>query len=437
MAEINENIRQGQEEQQVHINNSSTSSSSSSSLIETQIFVPPSKSIGGIRYTPQSPAWHCCFSRNGEWLGACFGAPNPCIRLWRRRRRQQQQQQSSNDTTNKDSSCTTSKAAVAASSNESPWVFHSTLEFHERTIRCIAFCPLSSSYTLAAASFDGTVTIWEHNQNTDVWDCTTQLEGHENEVKCVTWNATGSLLATCGRDKTVWIWETFLDGSIGGSADNEFECLAVLNGHEGDVKTVRFAPSHGIWGDGDEILISASYDDSIKIWAEDAGDWYCAFSIQDVQTDTIWSLAVAPGGGRVISASADGSLAIFKSYTPAERKELFPEDDKNNKNNNNHGLFKCVGLLSGAHDQSAIYSIDYAPARAGHGRVVSAGNDNRIQIYREIGVGSTSDKPLFTIDVAVDTNHGDVNCVCWHPQDGSILCSAGDDGTVRIWRFEL
>jgi len=324
------------------------------------------------------------------------------------------------------------------SSSSSPWIFHSTLEFHERTIRCVSFCPLASSFTLAAASFDATVTIWEYNRRSDTWDCTTQLEGHENEVKCVVWNATGSLLATCGRDKTVWIWETFLDGSIGGSEDNDFECLAVLTGHEGDVKTVRFAPSHDVWGDGDEILLSASYDETIKIWAEDAGDWYCAFSIQDIHRDTVWSLAVAPGGLRVVSASADGSLAIIKSYTPSERKQHFPDEENNRTNSyESKGLFRCVGLLSGAHDQATVCSIDYAPSRVGHGRLVSGGSDNRIQIYREVLTGSTSDKPLFTVDVGVDTNHGDVNCVCWHPQDGSILCSAGDDGTIRIWRYDF
>jgi WD40 repeat protein len=128
-------------------------------------------------------------------------------------------------------------------------------------------------------------------------------------------------------DFSVWVWETFLDGSIGGSSDSEFECIAVLNGHEGDIKCIQFAASHGQWGDGDEIIVSAGYDDTIKIWAEDAGDWYCASSIKDVHSDTIWSLTVSPGGGRLMSASADGSISVLKSYTAAERKELFPDED--------------------------------------------------------------------------------------------------------------
>mmetsp|Transcript_2253 Transcript_2253/g.4846 ORF Transcript_2253/g.4846 Transcript_2253/m.4846 type:complete len:460 (-) Transcript_2253:80-1459(-) len=435
-----------------------------------------------------SPAWQITLTIDGKYLAVCFGNPDTCVKIWE-----------SLPCSSLDANPDVHKSSSSNSSYE--WKLLTTIqEGHSRTIRSLSFAPISNGILgkdsppiLATASFDGKVMIWEYYEDESesdnnyvqdsknesergilkrgAYECTSQLEGHENEVKCLAWNATGSLLASCGRDKTIWIWECFLPGTIGGESnvpsseeEGEFECLSVLQGHDGDIKYIVFAPSNGIWGEGEEILLSAGYDNSIKVWAEEGdGDWYCAATLGvgdgplpslgeaggsnkgDVHSSTVWCLGVAPGGVRFLSGSEDGSVAIWKCYTANERKRLFPNERAVSSTD---GLWSCVGVLPNAHSGYAILSIDCAPSRAGHGRIVSGGGDNSIHIYREempcedskesngSGMNFASIGPKFAYDaVAVDAHTGDVNCVKWHPKDGRCLISAGDDGAVKVWKY--
>jgi WD40 repeat protein len=99
---------------------------------------------------------------------------------------------------------------------------------HYKTVHSLSWPP--SGTALAKASFDATIGVWEHPslvpsdsdtqdtrsglQELDVskanggWECASLLVDHENEWKSVVYFASGMLLATYARDKTVWIWES-------------------------------------------------------------------------------------------------------------------------------------------------------------------------------------------------------------------------------------
>src|SRR6202011_5594199 len=71
--------------------------------------------------------------------------------------------------------------------------------------------------------------------------------------------------------------------------DSDFECLGVLMEHTQDVKCVAWHPT-------EEILASASYDDSIKLYIDDpSDDWFC-FATLTGHTSTVWSICFAPSG---------------------------------------------------------------------------------------------------------------------------------------------
>ncbi|KAL8733323.1 MAG: hypothetical protein Q9166_002147 [cf. Caloplaca sp. 2 TL-2023] len=295
---------------------------------------------------------------------------------------------------------------------------------HKRSIRSCAWKPtLNAPATIATGSFDASVGIWSQEVDEDEeWRFAIVLDGHESEVKSVAWSAGGNLLATCSRDKSVWIWE-----EVG---EDDYETVAVLQEHEGDVKCVKWHPE-------EELLASASYDDDIRLWREDVDDWGCV-SVLRGHESTVWavdweSLSQRDDtvGSRLVSCSDDVTIRIWKKSPGQEERQ-------------SQSRLSIIKAASGEEwvEESqlpkthvrTIYSVAWSKNT---GRIASVGGDGRIVVYEE---GKASGKGWQVI-AFYDCAHREfeVNHVVWAKAkvDGSVqevIVTTGDDGEVKIWR---
>ncbi|EDR26998.1 protein CIAO1, putative [Entamoeba dispar SAW760] len=251
---------------------------------------------------------------------------------------------------------------------------------HNRTIRRVK---CSKNGLLACCSFDSTVSLWELNENTIIGT----LEGHESEVKCVDWSFGSNMVATCSRDKSVWLWKSY--------SGIDYECCSVLTGHNGDVKTVLFHPSG-------TILFSGSFDGTIKVWkGEEETEWS---ELQTIQTygKTVWDLKITKEGKFVVAGCANGVIILYEF----KDNFLVELDTINNEKYRD------------------IYSIDI-----NDNNVLVGSGDNAIRLFKI----NTVTKKLELIKEKQEAHTNDVNCVKWINKTLSI--SVGDDNMLKIWKI--
>ena len=329
---------------------------------------------------------------------------------------------------------------------------------------------------LATGSFDASAGIWEKDENEEdgegegltqdggnaegvekeeeegEWRFSIVLDGHESEIKSLAWSTGGNLLATCSRDKSVWIWED-VSGGTGGEGD--YETGAVMQAHEGEVKSVAWHPE-------EEVLVSGSYDDEIRIWKEDAiggDDWGCVAVLRGHE-GTVWEVgwerveAIVSGeeedqdwierrrvaGPRIVSCSDDGTVRIWRKV-PRQQDE--PKQSKLSiiRATSRNEEWIEESRLPTAHVRE-VYSACWSKRT---GRIVSTGGDGRVAIYEERWKegGETEWKVVAQVDGA----HGvfEVNHVTWarrvdrgkdEGREEEVVVSSGDDGEVKVWNLD-
>ncbi|KAI2620136.1 WD domain-containing protein [Hypomontagnella submonticulosa] len=377
---------------------------------------------------------------------------------------------------------------------------HSTLtNGHERSVRSATWRPNMPPHKLCivTGSFDSSAGLWKwsdasagglevevtgsssssSDEDAKDWELILLLDGQDSEIKSVCFSPTGQFLATCSRDKSVWIWE-----DVGANEDDdEWETVAVLTEHEGDVKAVAWCPETNRTGRGrysSDVLASASYDNTVRIWREETEqEWVCV-AVLEGHEGTVWGVQWEPKPKddkfpRIMTWSADRTIRIWT--LKEEEEEDAPQHAwgslggiPNTMRRSLKEEWVCTAVLPTAHTRD-IYSASWSP---GTGMVASTGSDGVIAVYREEeGTnGSPDDEAAAELDGDVPMTNGhiengpqdsrkwklmsttanahgpyEVNHITWCKRYDSgcppetrgvdeMLVTTGDDGIVRPWQ---
>ncbi|KAK4043611.1 putative cytosolic iron-sulfur protein assembly protein 1 [Parachaetomium inaequale] len=387
---------------------------------------------------------------------------------------------------------------------------------HARSVRTAAWQPprgtQSKRLGLVTGSFDATAGLWSFDGDKDrdgngglerevrmgdrdtedgdggeeerEWEFNLVLEGHENEVKSLAFSPGGQYLATSSRDKSVWIWEDVSNptGDNDGEDDDEWETVAVLSEHDGDVKAVAWCPTHlanaragvGRKHYSVEVLASASYDDTVRIWREDAdGEWVCV-AVLEGHGGTVWGLqweGKERDDGRfprLMTFSADGTIKVWTLRVDEEETEEGQQEGDpfrsgfggmpNTMRRSLREEWDCTAVLPKVHTRD-VYSVSWS---ADTGLVASTGSDGVVAVYAEkesapedvsmassgAENGGAGPKSTWKVLGTVSHAHGpyEVNHITWCKRfdpgaerkgKEEMLVTTGDDGVVRPWQVRI
>lgn len=249
----------------------------------------------------------------------------------------------------------------------------------QRSVRRVEWSPDGKKFV--TAGFDSIGVIYQFDPQSDpVCKLLETLEGHENEMKSARWSPDGNSIATCNRDKSLWIW-TSDDG----------DCIAIHRGHTADVKDISFSP--------DGLLIgSVSFDGTFKTWDPfDEGGEIQSFSEHE---GTVWSLAFNPNNNDVVTIGEDGKAILYQ------------------RNGESYSYARSLQLQK---NLQPLYSVTYCTE-----------NENWIITGSERVIFYV-DEDLENITNKIHTDHiGDINCCRPSPTSPNVLATCSDDGTVVL-----
>lgn len=253
------------------------------------------------------------------------------------------------------------------------WKCIQTLMEHSSSIRSVAFSP--DGHILASCGLDNTINLWETSTGKLITQYGAGGDKDSKSAMSVAFSSDGKTLASGSSDHTIKLREA----STG-------KLIRTIMGHSNGVRSIAFSP------DG-TLLASGSADKTIKLWQTSTGKIIYTFK---GHSNGVHSVAFSPDGTLLASSSADTTIKLWQT-----------------------GSGKLIRTITG--HSNIVRSIAFSP----NGKLLASGSfDRTIKLWL-----ADSGNLIHTLD-----GHSDwISPITFSP-NGKLLTSGSADATIKLWQ---